>query len=163
MHRFAHFDAEEPFTDAMCISSFLVSVQNGGLLLGKMKVPAVWDRLDRVASGDRAFTGWVLPAGHLRVGEGPDAAARRIAEEQLGVSPQGLRLSHTLSWAEPMEERDQALHWDLCFVYDAEMDVETAPEWFAELKRIPLPEVSREMMRRGHDDVLEAIGLLSEK
>lgn len=146
----------------MCLSSFLVSLDEGGLLVGRMQDPEAWKDLDLVASPDRAFPSgrWVLPASHVRIGEDPEAAARRIAERQLQAALGDLRLARVLSYAGPFESRGQALHWDLCFMYDADLRVEKTPPWFAELRRVPLPDLRAADFARGHGEVLADLGLL---
>lgn len=162
MADYAHFDAAHPVTDALCLSAFLVSLDEEGLLVGKMQDPEAWRRLDAVMSTGPAFGGdrWVLPAGHLQRGEAPDAAAERIAREQLLASSPGLEPWRVLSFAEPMPSRGEDLHWDLCFVYRAAMEVSNVPPSFAELRRLPLARLTRRSFARGHGEVLEALGLL---
>ena len=160
---FAHFDADHPVPVAGCLSSFLVSVAAGALLLGRMREHEAWASLDAIASGKRAFAGWVLPAAHLRIGEDPEAAARRVAAEQLRATVRDLRLARVLSYAGPLEARRQALHWDLCFVYDADLEVRRTPAWFAELRRVPLTELTGGRFARGHGDVLADLGLLLDR
>ena len=160
MSEFAHFDAESPLGAAMCVSSFLVSVDGGGLLVGRMAAHEAWASLDHVASGKTALEGWALPAGHTRIGEDPAAAAQRIAREQLRAAVPELRLARVLSYAGPLPSRRQETHWDLCFVYDAELTVTDTPPWFAELRRVPLPSLRRDRFVRGHGDVLADLGLL---
>ena len=162
MPAFAHFDDEAPLTAAMCVSSFLVSVDEDGLLVGRMRRHEAWTGLDLVASPDRAFdrARWVLPAGHVRVGEDPKAAARRIVERQLQAAVRELRLTRVLSYAAPFESRHQDLHWDLCFVYDADLPAASTPPWFSELRRVPLPQLRVADFARGHGEVLRDLGLL---
>ena len=160
MSEFAHFDAESPLGVAMCVSSFLVSVDGSGLLVGRMGAHEAWASLDHVASGKAALEGWVLPAGHVRIGEDPAAAAQRIARDQLRAEVPDLRLARVLSYAGPLPSRGQQTHWDLCFVYDAELEVGDTPPWFVELRRVPLTDLRREQFARGHGDVLADLGLL---
>ena len=162
MSSFAHFDEGDPLTVPMCLSSFLVSVEGEGLLVGTMREHETWAALDHVASGKAALGGWVLPAGHVRIGEDPAAAAERIGRDQLRASVRDLRLARVLSYAEPLAFRGQAMHWDLCFVYDADLDVPDVPPWFTEIRRVPLTALRREGFARGHGDVLADLGLLPE-
>lgn len=161
MARFAHFDARSPVVDALCLSAFLVSIEEG-LLVGRMRDPEAWATLDAVQAKGSAFQGerWVLPASHLVVAESPDAAARRIATEQLGGRLRGLTPWRVLSFAGPLASRDEATHWDLCFVYQAEVELAETPPWFAELRRVPLETLRPEAFARGHGEVLEALHLL---
>lgn len=163
MPSYAHFDADNPLAAAMCLSSFLVSVEDGGLLLGRMQDPDAWKALEPVHSPEHAFgqSKWVLPAAHLRMGEHPDDAARRVAEEQLRASLEDFRMSNVLSYGYALPSRAQDLHWDLCFVYDVELRPEETPAWFAELRRLPLPDVRHGMFARGHGDVLADLNLIA--
>ncbi len=161
MPAFAHFDAEEPLRAAICISSFLVSVDDEGVLVGRIQDPVRWMSMDRIVSGE-AFRGdrWVLPATHLLMGEHPEEAARRIVDEQLGARCHDLKLWRVLSFAAPMPSRGQELHWDLCFVYTAELEVTAVPTNFSELRRLPPSELSGDVFSRGHGEVLESLGVL---
>ncbi len=158
---FAHFDATGPLRDALCISTFLVSMTDEGLLLGRMKEHERWKTLDIVASGALAFEEdrWVLPASHLRIGEDPSSAAERIAFEQLGASYEDLSLWRILSFAYPFPPRNQDLHWDLCFVYGVEVEMDAVPPWFEEVRRIPPGDLGGLRYARGHGDVVQELGL----
>ena len=173
MSEFAHFDAAHPLRIPTCISSFLVSVDADGLLVGTMRADAAWASLDHVASGEGALAGLVspsgevppagrvLPAGHLRIGEDPLTAAQRIVRDQIRASVRDLRLARVLTFFERMpSRREEDVHWDLCFVYDADLDVSEKPPWFAELRRVPVPDLQREKFSRGHGEVLARLGLL---
>ncbi|MEE9237372.1 MAG: NUDIX domain-containing protein [Thermoplasmata archaeon] len=164
MPTFAHFDAQDPLEDAMCVSAFLISANKDGILAGRMKDPKAWSSLDRVSAMGLGFREdlWVLPAGHLHVGEHPDAAAERIASDQLRARLRDLRLWHVLSYAEPMPSRNQDLHWDLCFVYKANLEVPAIPPWFSELRRLPLSKLSSAMFARGHGEIVEELALFPE-
>ena len=75
--RFARFGAEKivyPTPEAgLCVGSFLVIEKKGRILFGKAVKP-------EFAKGK-----WLLPASHLKYGEHPDDAAKRILKEQLGA------------------------------------------------------------------------------
>ena len=67
---------------ALCRSAFLVSADADEMIVGRMRDPETWKGLDSVNSSspfppDR----WVLPAGHLRLGEHPEATA----SETIGI------------------------------------------------------------------------------
>lgn len=161
MEGFAHYDSEEPLRNALCLSAFLVSMNEEGLLVGQMRDHDRWASLDKIASGTPAFAGdrWVLPASHLRVGEDPIAAAERIASEQLRANYDDLRSWRLLSFASPLPSRGQDLHWDLCFIYSVELEVPTVPPWFAALKRVAPGRIGDLPYARGHGDVLQELGL----
>lgn len=163
MFGFAHFDATEPVRDALCISSFLVSMTDEGLLLGRMCDHEEWRTLDWIATGGPTFEEdrWVLPASHLHLGENPAMAAERIASEQLRAQYSDMSLWRVLSFAYPFPSRNQELHWDVCFVYGVEVEVEAVPPWFVEMRRFPPAEVERLQFARGHGDVIKELGLTS--
>ncbi len=78
--RFARFGAEKiifPTPDqGLCVGSFLIIEKGGGILFGKAVKP-------EFAKGK-----WLLPASHLKYGENPNDAAKRIAREQLSAEAQ---------------------------------------------------------------------------
>ncbi len=163
MSRFAHFDAEEPLKDALCVSAFLVSMNDDGLLLGRMRSPKAWEPLDFVKAKGDAFRGdrWVLPAAHLKMGEHPDAAAKRIVSDQLQAVASSLKLWQVFSFVGALPERGQDFHWDLCFVYQADLELVKEPPCFTELQRVSPSGLSSDMFARGHGEVLEKLGVLS--
>ena len=99
-------DGTQP-DEVMHISSF-VSVRKGGQLL-----------LLRRQKPERMAGNWVLPSGVINYGEDPRVAALRFVEEQVGVAPTGLKLIDVQSYG--------ASHWDLCFLYSAEVPSIGAP------------------------------------
>ena len=72
-----------------CISSFLVLKAKGGVLVGKMSRPEIW--IERFFMGEKfapqyaASNKWLIPASHLKYGERPEDAAKRILIEQVGM------------------------------------------------------------------------------
>lgn len=162
MVRFAHYDAREPVEEALCISAFVVSRTDAGVLVGQMKDVEAWSSLDRVARDLRIFQNrWVLPASHLVEAEDPGDAVRRIVREQLLGTLQEATLARVLSHAYGAPERDQELHWDLCFVYEVDVEVPDTPPWFSVLRRLPLDDLARVRFARGHGDILREMGLPS--
>ncbi len=158
----AHYDALSPLEGGMCLSAFLISINEDGLLMGRMQDPEAWAALEPVQNPEETMAPdrWVLPAAHLREGEHPDAAAQRLAAEQLEGSLEGIRLSHILSFAYPYPPRDQEVHWDLCFIYDVDVELGGTPAHFAELRRVPILDVDYGMFARGHGDVLAELNLV---
>ena len=106
----------------------------------------------------------MIPSSHLIFGEAPEAAARRILVEQLG-----LRRDRTLEppqifseVATPRRFPDRAHHWDIGFVYTgplSESELRPTPAW-KDLALVDTRTLKREEMARSHDDVLEAVGLI---
>ncbi|MBI2183616.1 MAG: NUDIX hydrolase [Thaumarchaeota archaeon] len=131
--------------------------KSDSILLGKALLP------------DMAKDRWVIPASQLKYGEHPDDAAKRILREQLKAESE--KISYLGIWS------FTASHWDICFIYDVSLKTEPKPSEEGEAKRFPEDyfkssqllsefhyfkpeEIRREQMGRGHDYVLEALGIL---
>ncbi len=69
----------------MCLCAFLFVVRGEKILLGKYADHPAWENLAGMESKRvRANAGgWTIPASHLKFGEDPRDAARRIGEEIL--------------------------------------------------------------------------------
>ena len=163
MPEFAPFEEGMPLPATVCLSSFLVSEDAEGLLVGRMKSAKEWSLLDGVESIEKIIeTGrWVLPASHLQIGETPSAAATRIAKEQLEASSFDLRASAVFSHSRPVPSLSRTLHWDLCFVFEGDIDLPRTPAWFAELKRLPLRFIHHDLFARDHGDIVADMGFLT--
>ncbi len=156
-------------SDGMCLSVFLVfrpPNEPGRVLLGKMDPAARWGDLaaldaERVA---RFADRWVLPASHLLLFESPDAAAARVAKEQLGIDLADLPSPRVFSeaYGRPGAEGKDP-HWDLDFVYDLVWPEPRPPRAAAwkELTLVDVARVPRAEFGRGHADVLELVGVLA--
>jgi ADP-ribose pyrophosphatase YjhB (NUDIX family) len=143
----------------LCLSTFLFVRRGELLLLGKYAPdPAAWERLTGLDPGrvERHRHGWTLPASHLKYGEDPRAAARRVAEDVLLLK--GLRL------AEPRVETEYAVwerpsgggaHFDVWFFVDAEGAPEhvATPPWYAALAWKDPRALRAEEWGRQHQDV----------
>ncbi len=159
--RFARFTGEKVSAktpeEGLCVSSFLIAKDGESVLLGKAFLP------------EGARGKWVIPSSHLLYGEHPDDAARRILGEQLKTEAE--RIFHRGVWSYVGN------HWDLCFIYEvvlkgepkpsSEEEVERFPEgYFAssqlltELRYLQPPEIRIDQLGRGHDYVLQALGIL---
>ena len=57
---------------------------------------------------------WVFPSSLINFGEDPKLAMERIIREQIGTSPNSVKLLDVQSFGDK--------HWDLCFVYDVAID-----------------------------------------
>ncbi len=158
--RFARFGAEKivfPTPEqGLCVGSFLIIEKGGALLFGKAVKP-------EFAKGK-----WLLPASHLKYGEHPDDAVKRIVKEQLTAEPKSVKYRGVWGFTEG--------HWDMCFVYDVKLKNEPKPlgeaeasnypsdyfyssQLFSDLKFLRPQEVKNEI-GRGHDEVLRAAGVL---
>lgn len=111
----------------LCLSVFLAVERDGELLVGQMAEDEEATWIDRWApnvafyEGKRRqalFDGWRLPATYLRVGEAPEAAARRVWGDQLGfdtdVEPGDVTV---FSGAQPSNRSPEHEHWDIVFAY----------------------------------------------
>ncbi len=83
------------------ISTF-VFIKKGGKVLLLRRV-----RPERLAGK------WTVPAALLFYGEDPATAARRLVTEQVGAAASSVKLLDIQSFGDK--------HWDLCFVYEAEV------------------------------------------
>jgi len=104
-----------------CLSAFLVLKWKAGILVGKMAKPEMW--VGRFLVGEAfapryvSSNKWVLPASHLKYGEKPEDAAKRVLHEQLGAGSVKLRLLQVQSHLSQDPSDPEAAHWDVCFVY----------------------------------------------
>ena len=57
---------------------------------------------------------WVFPSAIINFGEDPKLAMERIIREQIGTSPNTIKLVDVQSYGDK--------HWDICFVYDVTID-----------------------------------------
>jgi ADP-ribose pyrophosphatase YjhB (NUDIX family) len=151
-----------------CISSFVVAQKEGKVLVGKMSNPEIW--VDRFLVGSAfapkyAASGkWMLPASHLKFGESPDESAQRILREQLLVEVQDLRLAGIQSHLSGEPADPENAHWDLCIIYNATVpEPSSVPEWFSELRYVPVKNLRPSDFTRGHGDILERLGLTARQ
>lgn len=71
----------------MCVCAFLFARRGPEILLGKYRDDPRWESFAGLDKTRRRVhgAGWTIPASHLKYGEDPRAAARRIAEEILEI------------------------------------------------------------------------------
>ncbi len=157
-------------SDGMCLSVFLVihpADRTGAVLLGRVAPGPEWAtvgglsaaRLDRI--GDR----WMLPSSQLLLLEGPDAAADRVAREQLG-GPLPDRTGPAVfseTYGRPGASGDP--HWDLHFVYSARWrGTPPAPgRLWRELAFVDVASTPAASIARGQADVLDLVGLRARR
>lgn len=142
----------------LCLSVFLFLRRGGRILLGKYADDPAWERLTGLDEGRRRAhgKGWTLPASHLKYGEDPRDAARRVAREVLGLAD--------LTFTEPRVETDLYVparfpelgnHYDVWFLVDAEVDRDVpTPPWYAELAWHDPGALPPDAYARGHEDVV---------
>lgn len=144
----------------MCLSAFLFVKRGNRILLGKYADDPAWEDLtgldrERLRVHGRA---WTIPASHLKYGEDPREAARRVGEEVLGLTG--------LNYSDPQVEVDLYEpkrfpgrdHYDLWFLVDALLPPTTKvvkPSWYAALEWQDPKALPRDSYARGHEDVVE--------
>jgi hypothetical protein len=155
----------------LCLSAFLVITEPGRtdrVLMGHLNPAAPWDRLGALnaARVERHRHGWMLPSSHLMIHESPEAAAHRIATEQLELP--GLKLDGPRVVSEVYvpqrylpNEADWVAHWDFEFIFRGELaatDVPKPAAW-TDLAFVDLRRTSTSDVARSHEDIIESAGL----
>jgi len=146
----------------MCLCVFLFVIKGRKVLLGKYKEHPEWEKIagmdeKRVKNN---LHGYTLPASHLKFGEDPSEAARRIGKEIL-LLPEGL------SYSEPVVQTffyepsivPSEMHFDVLFLYDVILDESvktTLPPWYASIEWFDIDIVMNQKFARQHEDVVSA-------
>lgn len=146
----------------ICLCVFLFVMRGGKILLGRYADHPAWEQLCGM-DNKRVKTnagGWTIPASHLKFGEDPRDAARRIGEEIV-------TLDKDLVYSEPFVKTffyEPAIapgekHFDVLFLFEASLttgiDVRKPP-WYETLEWFDIGTVQREPFARQHEDVMEA-------
>ena len=143
----------------MCVCAYLFVTRRDQLLLGKYADDPQWEALAGLEPERRRTHGWgwTVPATHLKLGEDPREAARRIGEEILRIP--GLRYSDPRPEVDfyPSKMAPGEKHYDIWFFVDGAppKDYELqVPPWYTELswqdpRTLPAPTYAR-----GHEDVV---------
>ncbi|MBI4416356.1 MAG: NUDIX hydrolase [Euryarchaeota archaeon] len=143
----------------MCLSVFLFVQHDGKILLGKYGDDPQWETLTGLDADRRRRhgRGWTIPASHLKFGEDPRVAARRVGEQVLRLPG--------LTYGEPRVEVDLydparapgQPHFDLWFLVDAipprDFFLE-GPPWYADLGWFDPKTTPPTFYARGHEDVV---------
>ncbi len=148
-----------PPEGGMCVNAFLFVQDDHRILLGKYADHPAWDELAGLDSGrrQRFGTGWTVPGTHLKFGEEPRAAARRIGGDVLQIPG--------LTFSEPRVESDTypaafangKTHYDLWFFFDAKPPARwqlKAPAWYRELAWQDPRALPPSAYARSHEDVV---------
>lgn len=143
----------------MCVNAFLFVRKDSQILLGKYADHPAWDELAGLDSGrrQRFGTGWTVPGTHLKFGEEPRAAARRIGEALLEA--------RGLKYSEPRVETDTypaafangKTHYDIWFFFDATPPARWQPKvpaWYSELEWQDPKALPPSAYARSHEDVV---------
>jgi ADP-ribose pyrophosphatase YjhB (NUDIX family) len=146
----------------MCLCAFLFVLSGGKILLGRYADHPAWEQLCGMESRrvKANALGWTIPACHLKFGEDPRDAARRIGEEIL-------TLEKGLVYSEPYVKTffyEPAIapgekHFDVLFLFEVSVkagDKFGKPPWYETLEWFDIGTVRREQFARQHEDVAEA-------
>ncbi len=143
----------------MCINAFLFVRKGPRILLGKYADDPTWEELAGLdASRRRANAGgWTLPASHLKFGEEPRDAARRVGEQILQIP--GMTDSEPRAESDFYEAKFAAgkMHYDLWFFVDATPPRSyelRKPPWYAALEWQDPRALSASSYARSHEDVV---------
>jgi ADP-ribose pyrophosphatase YjhB (NUDIX family) len=146
----------------MCLCSFLFVTRGSEILLGRYADHPAWERLCGMDSRrvKANAQGWTIPASHLKFGEDPRDAARRIGEEILALG-RGLPYSEprvkTFFYKPAIAPGKE--HFDVLFLYGVSVDANfkvSKPPWYEALEWLDIGAVGREKFSRQHEDVANA-------
>ena len=151
--------------DGLCLSSLLLlspREDRREVLVGKLDPAAPWGRIGGLDARRILLnsTGWMLPSCHLLYFEAPEAAARRILREQLGVESLSLEGPQVHSEVyTPRRHPQAARHWDIEFLFRGVLAQPTLEHssW-RELRFVDPSRTPRSAFTRSHDEVLELAG-----
>lgn len=140
--------------------------------MGKMAKPEVW--VERFFVGEKfvptyaSSDKYLLPARHLAWYESPLDAAASVLRDQikLRLPKKRIRLLDVQSHVRgDVASTEQPPHWDICFVYEAEVSAKEAEglrtlPWFKDLQFVSPSSLSVNDFTRGHGDILEVAGII---
>jgi ADP-ribose pyrophosphatase YjhB (NUDIX family) len=146
----------------MCLCAFLFVVREEKILLGKYADHPAWENLAGMESKRIKANagGWTIPASHLKFGEDPLEAARRIGEEILTLDT-GLvypEPSVKTFFYEPAAAPGEK-HFDVLFLFEVSLRAGARvrkPPWYEALEWFDIGAVKRLPFARQHEDVAEA-------
>ncbi|MEW6670109.1 MAG: hypothetical protein AB1427_00315 [Thermodesulfobacteriota bacterium] len=146
----------------MCLCVFLFVLKGRQVLLGKYKEHPAWETIAGMDEGrvKNNRHGLTVPASHLKFGEYPRDAARRVGEEIL-LLPKGLAYSEPLVqtfYYEPAMAPGK-MHYDVLFFCDvvlAEGFKIDPPPWYASLEWVDAELLMSRKYARQHEDVAAA-------
>jgi ADP-ribose pyrophosphatase YjhB (NUDIX family) len=143
----------------MCVNAFLFVRKGPDILLGKYADHPAWDELAGLDSGrrQRFGTGWTVPGSHLKFGEDPRTAARRIGEEILQVQDMGYSEPRVETDTYPAAFAGGKTHYDIWFFFDATPPprwTAKAPPWYTELAWHDPRTLPASAYARSHEDVV---------
>jgi len=143
----------------MCVCAFLFVKKDGKILLGKYADDPRWEELAGLDAGrrQRHGKGLTVPATHLKFGEDPRDAARRVGEQALRMP--GMRYSEPRVEIDAYASKDFPgnEHADLWFLVEAAPPTAgdpPVPPWYAELAWHDPRTTPARAYARGHEDVV---------
>ncbi len=152
--------------EGLCLSTFLVlrpSGHPGRALLGHISPQAPWSELGAADAGRIGpwSKGWMLPSSQLVFYETPEDAARRIAQEQLGVTLGKLPPPVLMSDAYERPTSNGEKHWDIGFVYVLDGQPAAPPRHsaWADLDYVEVSRTHAKDFVRFQEDVLRLVGM----
>jgi len=157
MRVFARFSPKWPVPqEGCCLSSFVLALRDNAILLGRVSDAELWGEKWALPTWNppRWRDKLLLPAAHLLIREHPDQAANRILEEMLNAG------SFTVKFRGIQNHVEDSGHWDVCFVYEADIrgDVRKPP-WFSELRYFSPEDITSNSIGRGHADIMREAGI----
>ena len=151
----------------VCLSAFVVARRGRSILVCQPRASDAWPEKGgypkHLAVKLERERAWLLPATHLLVEESPDHAALRITHQWAGLTghPRFVMVQSHTRPRSLWNTRAKGKHWDICFVY--ELTARSVPKpkpWWSEMRFIPVSQVRRMKMGRGHKDVLKEAGYI---
>lgn len=141
----------------LCLSAFVVLFKQkdpNQVILGRLNPKAPWEHLGALDAerAERGSRGWMIPSSHLILHESPDAAARRILREQLGIPTQKLRGPAVFS-----EVYGEPPHWDVEFVFEGERSEIEPVDCWTRLEFVDVTRLRKSDISRWHEDILAHI------
>jgi ADP-ribose pyrophosphatase YjhB (NUDIX family) len=170
----AQFSPNDVPPGSVCLSTFVVVRNGGGILAGKMDKLEIWiERFYMSEKGGPSYLAsgkFLLPASHVSWYESPLDSAVRILKEQtlLSVPKERIKLVDIQSHLRPVPSNPSGPpHWDICVVYTTELPDDQArklgqPEWFKDLGFKSESTLAVDDFTRGHGDVLEEAGFIKK-
>lgn len=152
------FRMSETPEGGFCLSSFVLLMDGGGrVLMGKLNPDYDWEHIGALDEERkiRHSSGWMLPSSHLMVGEAPEAAARRILREQLGIESLELTGPTVISETYRTSPARSADHWDIEFVFSGRYDKTVKHPAWKELAYVD-PNADDGQFARNHQDILRS-------
>ncbi len=173
---FCRFQPDRKFSPAIheippegfCLDVFWVVRRRDApnqVLLGQIEPREVWQEVGGIMPSRLAEVaeGWMLPSSHLVYGESPDAAARRVASEQLGLSLEFPTIERVVSETyRPSYYPHGGDHWDLQFIYGTRADPETIRPPSGLWRRLEFrsrSDLDGRPIVRSHGDILDYVGV----